>query len=833
MCIIANRYFLSWLMLALVAASLVLSSMSVARENLYENNTEDNAEYKGNDVIILSTQQRIELGSRVWYAEDPLLTLSIEDLKNIQWTRSDVSIPNMGFTKSAYWFSFQLFNQSNKEHNYRLEIPYPLLDTIELYQLEKTGEYSVTRTGDSLPFSERNHFHHYPVFDIALSPQQNTQFYIRIQSQDTLQVPLVLWEEKRYQRHVYDDQYVFGIYYGMMFVMIIYNFFLFITLRDLPAGYYVAFLMCFVTVQMSLNGFFQVYIIPENPELTKWVRPLVLGLGVGALIAFNRHSFKLNIYAPKFDRFLQKLTWIAYLSCFSFLFVSFTVSIIFSMLLTIVNAIIMIIACGIGIKNNIRAAKYLALAYASFVIMGCLTVARAYGLAPVNFFTEYGMQVGSVMVVVLLALGLADRVTQEKQLKHEAEKRALENETIAQRERENSLNVRLKAKEEQHKVEQQALQAQAETKAKSDFLATMSHEIRTPMNGVIGIAELMSETNLDKQQEEFLSIIKSSGQSLLAIINDILDFSKIEAGEMELESTDFNLKQLIADIQGMFIVSVRLKESITFNVDFDEHVSEFINGDPTRIRQVIINFLSNAFKFTESGTVTLKVEPGLQEHIKFSVADTGIGLSKSVQTKIFQAYSQAEASTTRDYGGTGLGLTICKNLAKLMDGEIGVDSEKNVGSTFWFTAKLQSVKAINTSKTEDNISLERLRGKSILVAEDNPVNQLVITKMLTKLGISVVVAENGAMALEQYKQMHYDMILMDCEMPIMNGYDAAKAIRAHESELALTATPIVALTAHVMQEQKELCLAAGMSSHLAKPLILNELKTVLLTHILR
>ncbi|GAA5315090.1 MAG: hypothetical protein AseanaTS_02940 [Candidatus Pelagadaptatus aseana] len=532
----------------------------------------------------------------------------------------------------------------------------------------------------------------------------------------------------------------------------------------------------------------------------------------------------------------------------------------------------------------------------------------------------------------------------------------------------------LAEQEEKLKSQRQQTEAEEASRAKSQFLATMSHEIRTPMNGVIGMVELLRDTPLSDNQKHYLDVIHRSGETLITIINDILDYSKIEAGKMELEEAEFNLEELIEDCTQLFGATAN-KRHIELVGSVSPTTPLHVKGDPTRLRQILINLLGNAFKFTEAGCISLQArrEPDSDIEnplIRFSVTDTGIGISEDAQGKLFQSFSQADSSTTRKYGGTGLGLAICKRLAEVMGGTIGVDSIEGEGSTFWFTTQLQiaatpesepsrtiadlagknilivednetlteiltyhciswGMKPAVARSTKETLELLAARHKdnqpafdfisldyflpdgnglalarkvielypndkgryfmltasneqfdleelkqshirtvlhkpvspkkikhelavmlgaieddhsevdyipkpaqtdfshlNVLVAEDNSVNRMVIKGLLGKLNITPTLAEDGREALNAVTgaEKSFDLILMDCEMPEMDGFEATRCIRKHERINDLTATPIVALTAHAMEEHREAVFACGMNHFLCKPITLNELR---------
>ena len=417
------------------------------------------------------------------------------------------------------------------------------------------------------------------------------------------------------------------------------------------------------------------------------------------------------------------------------------------------------------------------------------------------------------------------------------------------------ISQRLQAEQQLKQVRVEAEAALRESELKSQFLATMSHEIRTPMNGVLGMLSLLLETSLNEEQSDYATTAHRSAEALLRVLNDVLDISKLEAGRCELESIELNLREAVRDVLMIHQESARSR-GIALEVDVDFLVPQLVMTDPTRIRQVLMNLVSNAVKFTHHGSVVLRVFLGgavERRTVVFEVEDTGIGIAEDKLQRLFRPFSQADASTTRQFGGTGLGLTISKRLVELMGGVIEVESTEGTGSVFRVSLPLVSASQVEAAELPNSAGAhsaslgtfsfvraslpartENSHGEShwasdlppVLVVDDNAVNRKFAAKVLEKLGFDCEMAEDGLDALKKCRKREFSAVLMDCMMPEMDGYQATEAIRAAEQDLGWR-VPIIAVTANAMAGDRERALAVGMDDYLTKPMKPSALKTIL------
>lgn len=915
-------------------------------------------------IELLDDNSYYPLSLSITYLEDPDAALNLdqarEKLAAGEFAGGQTEAPSFGFTNSAYWFHVKLLNRSSPESDWMLEGLYPIMDLIEAYFIYPDGQIVTLRAGDSVPFHERSRAHYNINFSFELEPGQAVDVFLRARTTGSMQMPITLLTEDAFNMASHKNQIVFGVYYGMLFSMLLYNLLIYLSIRDINYLYYVAYISSYGLFQFSLNGLAYEYLWPDSPWWNNRSISALMGFGMFFILIFSRSFLQMKRYAPGLNKFLLGLmAFFAVISVLA-LFLPYKYIIPVATFGGFVAASSIMLSGIVCWRRGVKSARYFMISWVALLVGMMLYTFKTFNLIPVGIISEYGIQAGSALEFMFLSFALADRMrilAAENEHVH-AEANEMLQSQVAKRTRELELST------------DEALAARADAEmaanAKGQFLATMSHEIRTPMNGVLGMVELLSSTPLNKEQITYVKTIHNSGDALIRVIDDILDYSKIESGHFDVESIPFNLHDLVDDCISIFSVNSNEKGVELFS-EIDRWVPEVITGDPTRIKQILINFLSNAFKFTEQGEILIRlsrIETENYDEVKlqFDVVDTGIGLEKDQQLKLFKLFSQADSSITRRYGGTGLGLAICKKLCGLMGGEVGVDSEVGCGSTFWFSIVSQAVvgdeallyirpkvemlnkrllivgacntfnkvtrklveswgvavdvsadgekgkeklqqglvegKPFDVMLVELNLPdtsgiefIDKIKGQSdfsslhpllvsavqkvalpdlqdnshvesvlekpltrsqlydvltqtlslgsplnqdksstevhdefpdlhVLVAEDNYVNQMVIGQMLKKLKVSYEIVSDGIAAVEAYREAGntFDLILMDCEMPLLDGYEATRQIRQIEGMSDTQSVAIAALSAHALKEFEEMGIRSGMDEYLTKPI---------------
>lgn len=596
--------------------------------------------------------------STVAVLEDRECGLSAEQIAaghtgRCHWEPVGESMLNFGFSSSTYWIRFNV-KGAEAAGDHLLEVANPKISQIDAYLLAPSAGGLVVQTrwasGIATPVSDRHFSHRHYVFPMTLSDGQSHAILLRVQSQYPLKLPL-FWSNTAefHERNVLQTLFQ-GIYFGTILIMAFYNLFIYLMVRDRSYALYFVFMLVMGFFLAVDRGFAYQFLWPGQVHADYVAYVALMSFAAAWSVFFSIEFLSLREHLPKFAK---GFTWLGIFWLLMTLIALRFASpglVIFEVLVVVTAGGALLAAGVIAWRKGVPAAPYYLIAWVVIIHGAVVYALTLVDLFPSGWYAEYALQVSSIIEAALLSLGLAHRIK-----------------TL---DRERSI-------------------AYAAARAKTDFIATISHEIRTPMNGMLGMAQLLRETGVNDQQQRYVNTILSSGQALLTLLNDTLDFSKIEAKKLELECLEFDLRQVIDDSAAIF--SLRAEEKgLRFFVDVDVRVPRRVMGDPTRVRQVLANLLSNAFKFTDKGGVTLAViVDGEERQLAFSVQDTGLGMSSETLVRLFSPYVQANASTARKFGGTGLGLSICKHLVEMMGGAIEVTSAEGVGSRFRFTLPLE------------------------------------------------------------------------------------------------------------------------------------------------
>jgi two-component system, sensor histidine kinase and response regulator len=725
---------------------------------------------------------------------------------------------NFGMQSKAVWLRVTLRNPSRKSVERWLEVSYPQLDVVEFYKPTESG-YEKTATGDSRPFAERPIQHRNFVFPLRLEGNEEQTFYLKVASHSSLDVPATLWEPDTFF-HESQRQFIGQmLYFGMVLALSLYNLLLFFSLRDRSYFYYVLFTLTSGMSLLSFSGIAFQYLWPDSPGWANISGMVSFAMNGFMILLFQRRLLETQKYAPTLDRVLVGFLGVNVLQAIG-LWLSFGDMIRIAIAIDALNMLLITVIGVVCLRRGQHSARFFLLAFSFLVLTGVLTALRSFGVVPTNFLTVNGLQFGSAMEMLLFSLALADRFNHIRREKELAQQQLVDNLKRSERELEQRVHERtaelsranLELRDHEKALEAAKEVAEDASRMKSAFLANMSHEIRTPMNAVIGMAYLALRTDLSGKQRDYIEKIHRAAISLLSIINDILDFSKIEAGKLSLEATDFSLHEVLSNVNTVTGYKAREK-GLRYFFSVDDDVPVQLNGDPLRLGQVLINLMSNAIKFTDQGEVELRCrvadaqEDGVA--LRFDVRDTGIGMTPDQQAKLFNAFTQADDSTTRKYGGTGLGLTISKRLVEIMGGAMAVDSEAGKGSTFSFTVCLGKGSVNGTAL---QALPERLLGCRVLAVDDQPAAREILVQLVEGLGLSVEAVSTPEDALAAVitadGKLPFDLVLSDFGMPGMNGLELASAIAASN----LTAPPkVVIVTAfgreEVLRQQEDIQVA--------------------------
>jgi signal transduction histidine kinase/CheY-like chemotaxis protein len=913
---------------------------------------------------LFDQQQIYHLGQ----ISDPMMSV------NLPWRKGSQRENNLIMEPGLYWFKGQLRNPLPHPMQITLQTEYPSINVADLYLINEQNEVTTlyTNAGLNSQYSNRPTPHRNLVNNLVLPANSLTTVIWRIESEPLFQFRVTAWQPEAFISSDQHRQMLYGMLYGVLLVMALYNLFLFFSLQQKSYIYYVLYVLSSTYLIAADQGHIYQYLATDE----SWAKlPAYVAAYAFNAVMFSQfcvYFLNLRKYSRPLANLIRGLALACAVSIISIAITS-SLTMIFVGLFTITALFIVALIAGIVVrKAGVISAGHFIIAIMILVFSLIANNMATLGLISSNELTESLAAIGTTLMLVFFSLALADLINQLQKENNEAGI----NMAKANDEKLKARTELLRSQMERIQLEQTTSQARLESRSKSDFLATMSHEIRRPMDSVLGMTQQMKSTTLDDKQAQYLNTIENSSQSLLAIINDLQDFAKFEAGEISLDIASFNLETLIDDCISTFSLRA-VEKNLNFIADLEPSIDPVLRGDATKLRQIILNLLSNAFKFTEQGDILLSVyatkKPSINSlELTFEIQDSGIGLTGNEQQRLFTPFAHADESTYGRYGGSGLGLSISKQLAELMDGTIGVNSEAGKGSTFWFTARLlideqpdksllrekssqladkrvlivdsnlvsadiiarllrswkmevdtcsnipdaedkiqraqenrqpftivladyylengdslplarylkadpklnhtvfvlaAASKNINVQSELSDCGIEILLEKpvtnallhdalirameptqqtpsqigvlnentsnlKVLIVEDNQANQLLIKGLLKQLDIIPDLAANGLQALQEYDQNHYDLMLMNCEMPEMDGFEASRQIRIKEQESDRSRVMIVAVSDHARSDHQAKALESGMDNYQTKPItlkgmveLLNQLQT--------
>ncbi|WP_095121604.1 hybrid sensor histidine kinase/response regulator [Pseudomonas sp. Irchel s3f10] len=753
--------------------------------------------------------QSLPLGRSLQVFEDPSGQASIADVRAQaaagNFKAHDKDALNAGYSRSAFWLKIDLhYRPSNPsaQRTWLLELAYPPLDHLDLYMPDATGDYRLVRqTGDALPFASREIRQNNYLFGLSFKPDQQQTVYLRLASEGSIQAPVTLWSSTAYLEDQPVRLYVLGIIYGVLLGMVVYNLFIFLSVRDTSYLYYIFYIASFGLYQLSVNGAAVEYFWPDNPWWANAATPFFIGCAGLFGSQFARSFLQTKNHSRWLDRLLIALIAFGALVVGLSLMTSYALSLRLATILALTFTVVIFAAGILAWWRGLRVARYFIIAWSAFLLGGIVNTLMVLGLLPNVFLTMYASQIGSAIEVALLSLALADRINAM---------------------REQQAQTLYDAGQKLEVLNQQLAHS---NKLKDEFLATLTHELRTPMNGVIGSLELMQTVELDPELEQYQQTAAGSARDMMRMVNGILTLTELQAGKLKASPGSFSLRAVVEALRVQFDGNAASK-SLDFKVDVLPTLPDRLHGDSAKLAQCLECLLDNAIKFTRVGGLALRVtgKPSTDNRLalSFAVIDTGIGFTDLGEATMYQRFFQLDGSMTREYGGLGVGLAICRQLVELLGGKLTHRSEPGRGSRFQLDVEFE-LPVVETAPicAPSRDCVRAPQDCTVLLVDDNSVNQLVMRGMLLKLGFRVRTADNGAAALDCLQRETFDAVLIDCQLPAHDGASLCCQIHALPG---CTNLPVfmLALTA-----DRELCTTGAPVDYLNKPVKFEELQSAL------
>lgn len=750
------------------------------------------------DVIsIPGTAERFEVDSELYYIVEHGRRSSIDEVQYApeRFQEYEGATYSQGYKAKNHWLKFTVNIAAEADQVKRLlEIDFPFLWNVELYILDDQKIIYERRTGAAFHPDDRPFEHANFVFPLTLPTDRDLDFYIHIVNDGPVTAPLRFWQSEAFTTYTGWRQTGFGVYFGIMLAMALYNFFLFLSIRTASYFWYSLHVVGIGLINVSVSGFGSQFLWRDYPTFGFLSAALFAYFTNYFALHFTRNFLETKRKLPTIDKLIEYLGYVHLGLVALFFLMPKAFSLLMFTALSLVSIILIFTAGIVSYLNGQKTARYFLLAWGIFEVSIAIKMLSLGGVIPSTNFTYYAVMLGSIAEGILLALALADKINEMKEQQALANKNAL------------------RASEESNKL-------------KDQFLATISHELRTPIHGIQGSLSLLQKSQQSTEENHILCLARVSCDDMMSLVTNVLEFTEMQSGKLQLEEDVFSLPHAMEPVQEKMKRSAASKGlHLSWTVTADPQ--HLLYGDAARFRLIVNHLVDNAIKFTENGQVNVTIK----EHngtITACISDTGIGIEESQQSLIYQAFTQIEAGLDRRFGGLGIGLSICQHLLSLMGGHLSFTSKPGHGSEFSFSITLpvccttQGQAATSYSAT----------AKQALVVEDNPVNMQILCAMLEKLGFTVSGANNGKEAVSLLDgnialQDAIDLILMDCQMPSMDGHEATRRIRQINGG-RLAKTPIIAVTANAMSDDQQKCFRSGMNDYLKKPITVEQLESIL------
>ncbi|AWI25726.1 hybrid sensor histidine kinase/response regulator [Flavobacterium pallidum] len=700
---------------------------------------------------------------------------------------------NIGFTKNHYWLKVSIKNDTDALLEYYFETARPVTDLVNLYTIDSKGKLTEMQSGDNIPFKDRSFRHRMPLFPLKLAPHETLRCYLHLKSDgEVINMPVALRSEFSLMKAGFLEQLVFGIFYGILLIAAIIYFFFFFGLKEKSFLYYSSYVFFIGLMQFSLDGYFHQYIASGAGWFSGHSVLIFACFSTFFLGKYTQHFLRIKKYSRKINLAYRLLYILVGILFAVVVFIPSGMEYAYPMANILgLTVLLLIISSVVTIYIKKGEVDGFFTSGVLFLISGfVIFIMNNFSVLPNSFFTTNSSKFGTGLEVIFLSLSMANFIRKLKREREELNRLAL-------------------------------VRAEEMSELKSYFLSNISHELRTPLNAIMTMIDAISKEVDDDSIRKNCQVIKYSSYSLLSSINDILDFSKIQKKELQLEMAKFDPAKMLRKISESAAIKAK-DQQLHFQFIEEGEFPALVLGDRNRLAQIINNVLNNAFKFTVEGFVRMKAEAVTANGkltLLMTISDSGVGIAKEKMENIFDSFTQDNINNKRKFGGLGLGLYIVKTLVDMQRGQIEMNSKVGIGSVFKISLEFDVAEDTFVPAAAAKIEDFDLGGKNILVVEDNAINQLVV-KTITKkwANTSVTFAGNGEECIACLKNDQFDIILMDLQMPVMDGYEATIAIRNSEAGPENTRIPIIALTADVMEATKTRVNEIGMNGYLSKPL---------------